>query len=206
MWRTIARASRPPSPIGRFAGTLPAERLSSLRTAAAACAKAHAVSIAPAPGASTDRVRVGSKTASWGDDQTPAAPWDRLATVLRTLLSELASSPRAAVTVEVHDGRRAWLRHVGTEGIELDLSGATVRAVQWEDGVATGQWQSGVEGPRSATAEPGWAYELPFAHDLPAGSLVTAHVDNLLAFDGEFWRACSVQTDPALRADGGAPG
>ena len=87
----------------------------------------------------------------------------------------------------------------GTEDIELDLSGATVRAVRWEDGVAAGQWQAGVDGPRSLTAGPGWEYELPFGHDHRPGWVVTAHVDNLLAFDGEFWRACSAWNAGAAR-------
>jgi len=66
--------------------------------------------------------------------------------------------------------------------------------VMAEGGIAAGHWQAAVGGPRSVTAGLGWEHEVPFGHDHPPGSLVTAHVDNLLAFDGEFWRACSAQS------------
>jgi hypothetical protein len=193
LWRTIARASRPPSPVGRFRGRLDGPRRQAVDAAVAACAKAGAVALGPPAGAALDKVTLGRKTASWAEDQTPPPPWDALAALLRELLGELTTFPLAAVTVQLA-GDGATLAHLGTEPIELDLSGAQVRAVRWEAGVAVGTWQAEVDGPGSVNAGPGWAYPLPFDHGFPAAAVVTAHVDNLLAFDGQFWRACSLQS------------
>src|SRR5437763_484187 len=97
----------------------------------------------------------------WGE--VPPPPWDALAALLRELLGELTTFPLAAVTVQLA-GAGATLAHLGTEPIELDLSGAQVRAVRWEVGVAVGTWQAEVQGPGSVNAGPGWAYSLPFDH------------------------------------------
>jgi hypothetical protein len=108
------------------------------------------------------------------------------------LLRELTDFPEAAVALRL--GGTASLAHLGPAEIELDLSDASVRAVRWEGGMAVESWEEQLHGPRSVTAGNGWTYEIPFDHPFGAGVPVSAAVDNMLAFDGEFWRACSLQS------------
>jgi hypothetical protein len=199
LWRTIDRASRPPSPVGKFAGRLDESQQSAVRAAVDACAHATPVSITPALGASTDRVTVGSHVSSWGEDQAPPAPWDALRSLLHELIGTLTAEPAAAVDLRRQDTGLSLVR-LGADELELDLSGATVRAVSWQDGAAVDQWTAAVGGPWSVVTGPGWTFSLPFGH--PFSGIVTAHVDEVLAFDGEFWRGCSV-SDQANRDSGG---
>lgn len=192
LWRTIARVSRPPTPIGRFAGSLDDAQRGDLDALLERCGKAEPVSLGPPAGAAVDKVILGKRTSTWAEDATPPAPWDGLAALLRGFLGELTRHPAAAVGLA-----GPVLTHLGAEPLELDLSGATVRAVRWEEGAAVDTWQAEVSGPRSVTATPGWSFEVPFAHPFAPDAEVTAHVDNLLAFDRQFWRACSLQTVPS---------
>ena len=86
------------------------------------------------------------------------------------------------------------MRHLGSEPIELDLAQGTVRLVRWADGAAVEESRLPLGGARSVTAGPGWSYLLPVAPDLTADVPVSLHIDDLLAFDGEFWRACALDT------------
>ena len=84
--------------------------------------------------------------------------------------------------------------------IELDLAQGTVRIVRWADGVAVEESRLPLGGARSVTAGPGWSYPLPRrARSTRPTLAVSLHVDDLLAFDGEFWRACALDTTPATR-------
>ncbi len=194
LWRTMAHASRPPSPVGRFSGRLPARREAQLRAAVDACRRADPVDQPLPAGAARERVTVGRSTSSWPDDARPPAPFDALVDLTRALLAELTASPEAALALELADGS-ARLRHLGAAPLELDLSTATVRTVErGPDGTATRVWPAPLDGPRSVTAGPGWSYQLPFGHELADGATATAEVQDVLAFDGEFWRACSLES------------
>jgi hypothetical protein len=209
LWRTIARASRPPSPVGRFGGRLDDAQWSGLARLIDTCRRAPAVELSLPPDAAREKVVLGKRISTWADDKLPPAPFDSLAGELRALLGTLTASPEAAITVEPGpagpDGAR--LVHLGWGGLELDLSRARVRAVRWEGGVPGQEWSAEVGGPRSVTAAPGWTYPLPVttAPDGAAGpanplNQISIHVDEVLAFDGEFWRACAVQTSPPAGA------
>jgi hypothetical protein len=113
--------------------------------------------------------------------------------VLRRLLVALTEQPQAAVELRLVDNA-AVLRHLGSDELELDLSTAAVRTVRWTDGFPVADWEGQVNGPRSATASPGWTWEIPLGNGRNPNATITAHVDNLLLFDGQFWTACSLQS------------
>jgi hypothetical protein len=194
LWRTIARASRPPSPVGRFRGQVDGDEWSQLARMIDACRRAPAVELSLPPDAAQDKVVLGKRISTWADDKTPPAPFDTLAAELRRLLGSLTASPEAAIAAEITGQQAAQLVHLGVKPLELDLTQARVRAVRWgDDGAAAEEWTADVGGPRSVAAGPDWSYQLPFEHPFGAGATVSVHVDEVLAFDGEFWRACSLQ-------------
>jgi hypothetical protein len=194
LWRTIARASQPPSPVGRFIGRLPSDRWEKLRRTVESCRKAEPVELSLPPDAAREKVVLGKRISTWAEGHVPPPPFDDLAAEARRLLGELTTSPEAALELQVDGNLVAAVRHVGHASLDLDLSGANVRAVRWDNDAAVEEWCADVGGPRSVTAVPGWVYELPFDHPFGRQAIVSAHVDNLLAFDGEFWRACSLQS------------
>ena len=188
LWRTIGGAS----PIGRFRGKVPADEWAILQGAIDGCRRAQPIHLSLPPDAARDKVIVGKTTSTWADDAEPPPPFAALASVARRLLRELTDFPEAAVALRL--GGTAALAHLGPTDIELDLSDASVRAVRWEAGTAVESWEAQLQGPRSVTAGNGWTYEIPFDHPFGAGEQVSAAVDNMLVFDGEFWRACSLQS------------
>jgi hypothetical protein len=194
LWRTIARASRPPSPVGHFTGRLDGDEWSQLAQTIDACRRAPTIELALPPDAAQDKVVLGKRISTWPDDKTPPTPFDGLATELGRLLGTLTASPEAAITAELVDHQGARLAHLGLGTLNLDLSQAQVRTVRWDDGVAAEEWNANIEGPRSVTAGPGWSYQLPVDHRYGSGGVFSVHVDGVLAFDGEFWRACSLQS------------
>jgi hypothetical protein len=199
MWRTIGRAAAPSSPstpVGRFAGTLPDDELAQLREAADRCRRAGTVDLPPPLGGSLDTVLVGRSRLKLGDDQPAPDPWGALTERLRLLLGELTAFPTAALALE-SDQAGAAVRHLGSEPLELDLAQGTVRVVRWADGVAVEEQRLPLGGARSVTAGPGWSYPVPVVSDGTADVPVSLHIDDLLAFDGEFWRACALDTTPA---------
>jgi len=198
MWRTIGRAaapSAPSTPVGRFAGTLPDDELARLREAADRCRRAGTVDLPPPLGGSLDTVLVGRSRLKLGDDQPAPDPWGPLTEHLRRLLGELTASPTAALVLE-REQSGAAVRHLGAEPIELDLAQGTVRVVRWADGAAVEESRLPLGGERSVTAGPGWSYPLPVGPDVTGDLSVSLHIDDLLAFDGEFWRACALDTPP----------
>lgn len=190
LWRTI-NWSAGPSPVGRFGGQLDDRRAGDLRDAVDACAGARPVSLAPPAGASVERFAIGSRSASWSDDATPPQPWQTLAELVRRLVDTLTDSPVAALALRQEDGAVSLVRQ-GDAGLEVDLSAAVVRAIRWENGVAAERWTADLDGPRSVDTDAGWECPLPFDHPFAAGSVVTAHVSDVAAFDGQFWRSCSL--------------
>jgi len=196
LWRTIARASNPPTPVGRFSGRIPDRRWTDLRQAIDACRRADPVELSLPADAAQEKVVLGKRISSWADDAVPPAPFDELVGPVRALIGELTASPEAAITADLEDNKTATVRHLGSAELELNLATARVRAVRWENAAAADDWQADVAGPRSVFAGPGWAYQMPFEHPFGPDAAVTVQVDDLLAFDGEFWRACSLQSLP----------
>jgi hypothetical protein len=143
--------------------------------------------------AAIETVAVGSRQSRWSDGQEPSGPWGELAGILRRLLVALTDQPQAAVELRLGDNA-AVLRHLGGDELELDLSTATVRTVRWTDGFPVAGGEGQVNGPRSATASPGWTWEIPLGEGRDPNGMVTVEVDKLLLFDGQFWTACSLQS------------
>jgi hypothetical protein len=195
LWRTVGGTS----PIGRFRGQVPDGDWTSLGRALDASRRAQPVHLSLPPDAAREKVIVGKATSTWADDAEPPPPFADLASVARRLARELTAFPQAAVALRLAGS--ASLVHLGSDEIELDLSEALVRAVRWEGGLVADTWEEPLRGPRSVTAGAGWTYEIPFGHPFGTGTgtgaRVSAAVDNLLAFDGEFWRSCSLQAPAA---------
>ncbi len=187
LWRTVTATS----PIGRFRGRVPADRWTALRKGLDACRRVAPVHLALPPDAAREKVTVGKQTSTWAEDAEPPPPFGTVADMARLLVQELTTFPEAAIALDL--GGTASLAHRGRQELELDLSGTSLRAVRWDGGLAAESWEQPVRGPRSVTAGAGWTYQLPFAHPFGASAQVSAAVDNLLAFDGEFWRSCSLQ-------------
>lgn len=188
LWRTVGRTS----PIGRFTGDLPAATLATLRAAIDLNRSGQSTSMSHVPDVSIDKVVIGRRTFALSDDQSAPAPWTAIVDQLRGLLEELTNSPRAAIALKF-DGRTAFLCHLGDTPLELDLSqGALVRLVSWVDGVAVGEQRLPLAGPRSVTASAGWTYPVQLP-DVPTGD-VSAHVENLVAFDGVAWHGCAIDS------------
>lgn len=164
LWRTVATATRPATPIGRSAGELSQED-----TDAVAGAVHTATGTGPGnrggahPGSAFDRLTIRRVEAEVPADAQVDGSWADAYSVARRLLRELAMSPVAGVDLAI-SGDGARLVHVGAEPIELDLSELVVRAARLEDGAAVDHWECSTAGPSVVVAEPGWFYELPFAH------------------------------------------
>jgi hypothetical protein len=191
LWRTVGGAS----PIGRFRGQVPGQDWTILQRALDACRRAQPVHLALPPDAAREKFIVGKSNSTWADDAEPPPPFADLASVARRLARELTAFPEAAVALRL--AGTASLAHLGPDDIELDLSGASVRALRWEGGLVADSWEEPLGGPRSIVAGRGWAYEIPFGHPFGTEVQVSVAVDNLLAFDSEFWRSCSLQAPAA---------
>lgn len=187
MWRTVASATNPPTPVGRFSGQLDSPKLKSLESAVATAAQSGDLKITPVPGAANETITIDQIKASMGSNAKPEGAWARLTTDLRGLLVDLASFPQAAIAVEVaSDGRTARLVHRGRDPLRLDLSSLTVRAVLWKNYQKLGDWNASPTGSLGeVTANPGWALDLPFDHHFQVveGSVVRAYI-NFEMFDG----------------------
>lgn len=193
LWRTVGGDS----PVGRFRGQVPPGDLAVLQQAADDCRRAQPIHLSLPPDAAREKVIVGKDASTWADDAEPQPPFAALASVARRLTRELTAFPASGVALTLAES--SSLNHLGPDQIELDLSEATVRAIRWEGGAVADRWAGALDGPRSVSAGPGWVYEVPFGHPFGADRQVSAAVDNLLAFDGEFWRSCSLQTPAVTR-------
>jgi hypothetical protein len=185
LWRTVGMSS----PIGRFRGQVPAGDRAILEAAVGVCRRAGPLQLAVPPDAARETLIVAGATSSWSEDAAPSPPFADLATVARRLTRELTAFPEAAIAVCL--GGTLTLAQLGNGEIDLDLSGASVRAVRSNGGPGA-TWEEPLRGPRSVHASAGWSYQLPFGHPFAPGDQLNAAVDNILAFDGEFWRSCSL--------------
>src|SRR5690242_11482166 len=127
MWRSIGRATQPPTPVGLFNGRLEAGLYAELREEARAAAQARDLYISPAPDSPLEAITIGDidvHKAYLGIHDDPEGAWGALVDRLRSLLGELTRFPRAALAVEVLEGgHRARLVHRGEEPLRLDLRG-----------------------------------------------------------------------------------
>jgi hypothetical protein len=195
LWRSNAEAVRPAAPIGRFTGTVPDfEVLQKLARAAGAVALEDAPF---PPDAAVETVGLETSRHQWAEPSVLPAPWAALASRLRELLVTLTEQPAGAVALQ-REGATARLVHLGPDVIELNLRDVELRAVHWnEDGTAEEDWRLPLEGQGQDAIEAGtgWSLDLPLSQNgvRPGGAL---YVDNLLAFDGQFWTACVLVSGP----------
>jgi len=196
LWRSNAEAVRPAAPVGRFMGTVPDfEGLQNLARAAGAVPLEDTQF---PPDAAVETVGLETSRHQWAEPSKLPAPWAALASRLRELLVTLTDQPAGAVALQ-RDGATARLVHLGRDIIELNLRDVELRAVHWnEDGTAEEDWRQPLEGQGedAVKAGPGWSFDLPLPQngERPGGAL---YVDNLLAFDGQFWTACVLVSGPA---------
>jgi hypothetical protein len=171
-WRSVSASA-----VGAFAGRLPENDVTDARNAVAAVAAMAPPAAVPLPGSPAETLDVaphGPVAVAGIED----GPWWALADRARALLDVQTTLPRAAVGLVVHAPGRARMEHRGTETLELDLSGATVRTTIWR-----GYYESSddrtvpVPGGGRVTAGPGWSFELP-PDDvaIAAGAGTTWHV------------------------------
>jgi hypothetical protein len=191
LWRTNAEAVQPPAPVGRFAGTVP--DFEGLQKLARAAAAVPVEDTQFPPDAAVETVGLETSRHRWAEPLKLPGAWAALAGRLRELLVTLTDQPAGAVALE-REGATARLVHLGPDVIELNLRDVQLRAVHWnEDGTAEEDWRQPLEGQSQdpINAGAGWSLDLPLPqNDDPAGGAL--YVDNLLAFDGQFWTACSL--------------
>ena len=167
MWRSLSTMSTPPSAVGRFAGSVPADALRQIQQAASEASGAGDLAQPVPPDGAVQVVQLDGATARVGAHAEATGAWGTLLGLLRELLGTLADQPLAVVAVEVaKDASRASLRHLGTVPLVLELAGAVVRVVVWRDGAKAGDWRSGPIGDAKVEASAGWSLELPFDHSL----------------------------------------
>jgi len=208
MWRTIAHASSPPTPVGSFAGTVPPDELEALRADSAAVGKAGDLQLQMPPGSAVERIRVAGATATLPHSGEPDGAWGMLVSRCRRLLVVLTEQPRAALALHLsEDGRKVELGHLGTEPLLLDASTIAVRAVLWIGYEQAGSWEWRASGePSDVEATPGWRSPLPFEHGLEPTETarLAAYVDvQVFAGEDEGWLVCSLETSHPAQESGG---
>jgi hypothetical protein len=188
LWRSLATASDPPTPVGRFSGSLGRSALQDLRAGVAAAAPQGDLVLDPPPGAALETIEVEGATATMGHHGKPPGPWGDVAALLRRFLWELTAHPEAAVALDL-GGAVAALTHLGRETIRLDTGRLHVRVVHWLAEEVAGDWEATPaplgDGP-PIEAGPGWSLPLPFDHPFspsPRGDLDV--YASLVAYDGE---------------------
>jgi hypothetical protein len=187
LWRSVGWDTRPPTPVGRFAGRLAADENASLQAEAIAAAQAGAFLQPILPDSPVETVTIDQLSSVLGVHGDPPGVWKPLVRHLRVLLVNLTRFPTAAIALKVApDGKSARLVHQGSDAVRLDLSSLAVQATLREGGSQTEEWHAPARGPTDVTAVVGWTYEIPFDHgfDIQAGRSVTARV-YFVILDGE---------------------
>lgn len=181
LWRSVGWATTPPTPVGHFAGQLPAAEHDALCQQATVAAADGNFKATPKPDAAIETIKVDDAQARMGNHEKPAGPWGDLADHLRQLLVDLTERPKAALSLELDKGgKTARLVHLGSDSLRLDLSDLTVRAVLWEGQRKAGDWSAPADKNKGkdTNASAGWSLDLPFAHgfDLGGNKEVVAYV------------------------------
>jgi hypothetical protein len=162
LWRSVSTAASPPSPIGSFAGQMTEEQWSELDAAGQKAVAEGSRTWVALPDSPIDRLQVGAAEATLGMREPAEGAWATLAALLRPLLADLTSSPRAAIALEVDDGAR--LVHRGHEELKVDLSDLALEAVQWRGDDAEARWAAQPPSEGKEVLGPGWTKELPLDH------------------------------------------
>ena len=147
--------------IGHFAGTVPATKQRSLRTAVASLRSSFSSSERVAPGSVTERIATARFTFDSSYDGGISASWTRVLTQVRSLTESLVSSPVAGLELSVTSaGLRAELRHIGTKPVDIagDLVVVTAALANADD-VITGRWRTEIRLPSQSAAH-GWRVDL----------------------------------------------
>lgn len=196
--RTISRAAAPLGPVGRFGGQLQAGVAQRIRDEAAAAAGAGNVDLPVPAGAARDDLEVTGVRAVGPAGAALPAGWSGLATSLRALLTSFASQPIAALDATVTKATALELRHLGSEPLDLDLSGLAVRVSTWREDRLVDAVDVPAAGPRAVVAGPGWRYPVEVRFEpLSPGATRRFELEGVLLGDGETWRVCSLEARPA---------
>ena len=177
----LTRRSEAPA-AGRFAGTLDAATAEELAQLAAAVSAS--VDGPRRPDAAAVEIGVGDLVGRFGQGSGPDA-WAAHEACLEQQANDRVDQPVAAVALEVaDDGTAARLVHAGSEAVDVDLSDVRVHAFLWRGYYEpAGEWRAEEHGGPER-AQPGWAHELPFGHDLALGPGTTLQVDVTFGLDG----------------------
>ena len=196
--RTISRAAAPAGPVGRFGGQLEAGVAKRIRDEAAAAAAAGNVDLPVPAGAARDDLEVEGARAVGPAGAALPAGWAGLVTSLRGLLTAFASQPVAALEATATGATTLELQHLGSEPLDLDLSGLSVRVSTWRDDRLVDGVDIPATGPRSIVAGRGWRYpvELELA-PLPRDATRRFELEGVLLGDGQTWRVCSLEARSA---------
>jgi hypothetical protein len=204
LWRTIAVASNPPTPIGRFAGSLSEDEAGPLRDAAAGV-RGHNLQLELPPGSAVERIATAGAVGTIPHSAEPDGAWGVLVAQCRGLLTALTDRPQAALALEVApDGGLARLVHRGQQPLSVDPESLKVHAVLWEGYEQRGDWRwQASQEPAEVEAGPGWSLDLPFDHGLTTTATaelgVTVEVQ-VFAGEDEGWLVCVLETPhPAMR-------
>jgi hypothetical protein len=182
LWRTIADATCPPSPVGAFGGRLPTDDLARVQ------ALAPDTDLAPPrpDDAAGLRVELAKRTFDGPADAAVDGTWGAVLGEVRGLLATLTGLPTSAVGLDIAaDRRSARLRHLGSRPLIVDLTyvAVGVTALETADGQTHWRWTGDLsEGQPEADAT-GWSVDLPFEHDLPVDGPLTVDVEVGIAFE-----------------------
>lgn len=183
MWRSVSIASGSPTPIGKFAGDLPAQVRAKLVAVSSAVISEGSRTWKVLPDSPVDTVSVDGSSATAGIRDPADGAWGELLGVVRPLLTELTQSPVAAIALEVND--TATLVHLGGEPLRVDLTNVSLRGVHWRGDEAIGRW-SGQANLVETVAAAGWRLDLPFEHGFSVlpGDRITFYATFAVEHDG----------------------
>jgi hypothetical protein len=191
LWRSIAWATYPPTPVGRFADRLPLDEIEALKREVKAAEAAGRLRQRSSPDSAVETIETpAGGRADVGVRDVPQNDWAPLVARLRKYLLDLTRFPEAALSLTLsEDGQHAALKRLGAQPLRIDLSQVMLKAALWKpsEQITLGEWSSGASNLGGiVNAEPGWTFELPFQPDFKrqAGDAVKLSV-TLKLFDGE---------------------
>jgi hypothetical protein len=192
--RTISRAAAPPGPVGRFTDHLDGEAARRIRDEAKIAAAAGNVDLPVPAGAARDDVQVPGGRAVVPAGAALPVGWTDLAASLRALLTAVQDHPAAALEATLDKSEILELRHLGSDPVDLDLSGLVVRISTWRDDRLINAVESLAAGPRAIVAGRGWrqSIEVQLATP-PPGVRRMIELEGVLIGDGQAWRVCSLE-------------
>lgn len=199
MWRSMGKATFPPTPVGRFSGKLSPQDNLKLQKIAQETIKEGGIILTLSPDSALERIQVDGTESIMGIHSMPDGKWGELMQHIRPLLSQLTKYPEAAVGVELTDqGSGAKLVRYGSGILHIDLSHLFLRAVLWENMEPIDSWEKLVHDFGNMTnllTEQNWTIGLPFEHGftLQKEHHVAVYV-YFVAFDGESPTDVSVET------------